>query len=114
NDYALDINSAWQVVAYVGGQLDHAGAISSDRSVLVELFDDALGDPRLVIQAPFGGKVNGLWALALAGALRERTGVDVEVESNDDGILFRFPEAEVDIPIDLITEVGRLKHASVS
>ena len=90
----------------MAGQLDHAGAISSDRTCLVELFDDALGDPRLVIQAPFGGKVNGLWGLALAGALRERTGVEVEVESNDDGILFRFPAAEADFPLDLVTAVG--------
>jgi ATP-dependent Lhr-like helicase len=89
--YALDANSAWVVLDYVAGQLDHAGAISSDRTLLVEVFDDALGDPRLVIQSPFGGRVNGLWGIALAGALRERTGVEVEVQSNDDGILFRFP-----------------------
>ncbi|MBW7883931.1 MAG: DEAD/DEAH box helicase [Caldilineaceae bacterium] len=106
HDYALDTNSAWHVMDYVAGQLDHAGAISSDRTVLVELFDDALGDPRLVIQTPFGGKVNGLWALALASTLRERTSVNVEVQSNDDGILFRFPEADAEIPLDLVTEVG--------
>jgi len=105
-DYALDAASAWHVIDYVAGQLDHAGAISSDRVILVEMFDDALGDQRLVIQSPFGGKVNGLWGLALAAALRERTGVEVEVQSNDDGILFRFPEAEADIPRDLLTAVG--------
>jgi ATP-dependent Lhr-like helicase len=101
-DYALDDNSAWIVVDYVAGQVDHAGAISSDRSVLVEVFDDAVGDPRLVIQSPFGGRVNGLWGIALASALRERTGVEVEVQSNDDGILFRFPAAEADFPLDLV------------
>ncbi len=105
-DYALDAASAWHVIDYVAGQLDHAGAISSDRAILVELFDDALGDQRLVIQSPFGGKVNGLWGLALAAALRERTDVEVEVQSNDDGILFRFPEAEADIPLDLLAAVG--------
>jgi ATP-dependent Lhr-like helicase len=105
-DYALDAASAWHVVDYVAGQLDHSGAISSDKSILVELFDDALGDLRLVIQSPFGGKVNGLWALALASALRERTGVEVEAQSNDDGILFRFPEADADVPLDLLTAVG--------
>jgi ATP-dependent Lhr-like helicase len=106
NDYALDAASAWHVIDYVAGQLDHAGAISSDKAILVEMFDDALGDQRLVIQSPFGGKVNGLWGLALAATLRERTGVEVEVQSNDDGILFRFPEAEADIPLDLLTTVG--------
>jgi ATP-dependent Lhr-like helicase len=105
-EYALDEASTWHVIDYVAGQLDHAGAISSDRAILVEIFDDALGDQRLVIQSPFGGQVNGLWGLALAAALRERTGVEVEVQSNDDGILFRFPEAEADIPLDLLTAVG--------
>ncbi|MEZ4860302.1 MAG: DEAD/DEAH box helicase [Caldilineaceae bacterium] len=102
-DYALDANSAWSVIDYVAGQLDHVGAISSDRAVIVELFEDAVGDPRMVIQSPFGGKVNGLWGLALASALRERAGVEVELESNDDGILFRFPDADSDFPIDLVT-----------
>lgn len=105
-DYALDANSAWAVIDYVAGQLDHAGAISSDRMILVELFEDTLGDPRLVVQSPFGGKVNGLWGLALASALRERLGVEVELESNDDGILFRFPDADTEIPIDLVTTMS--------
>ena len=34
--------------------------------ILVEVFDDALGDPRMVIHSPFGGRVNGPWGLALA------------------------------------------------
>ena len=104
-DYALDTNSAWSVVDYVAGQLDHTGVISSDRVILIEIFEDSLGDPRMVIQSPFGGKVNGLWGLAIAGALRERTGVDVEVQSNDDGILFRFPDADSDFPLDLVTDL---------
>ncbi len=106
HDYALDANSAWAVIDYVAGQLDHAGVISSDRTILVELFEDTLGDPRLVVQSPFGGKVNGLWGLALASALRERLGVEVELESNDDGILFRFPDADAEIPIDLVTTMS--------
>ncbi len=104
-DYALDANSAWSVIDYVAGQLDHTGVISSDRTILVELFEDALGEPRMVIQSPFGGKVNGLWGLALASALRERTGVEVELQSNDDGILFRFPDADSEFPLDLVTDL---------
>ncbi len=105
-DYALDDNSAWHVLDYVAGQLDHAGAISSDRSILLEVFDDPLGDPRMVIQSPFGGRVNGLWGIALASALREQTGVNVEVQSNDDGILIRFPNADADFPLDVVSQMG--------
>lgn len=104
-EYALDDNSAWSVIDYVAGQLDHTGVISSDRTVLVEIFEDSLGEPRMVIQSPFGGKVNGLWGLALTSALRERTGVDVELQSNDDGILFRFPGADANFPLDLVTDI---------
>ncbi len=103
---ALDGNSAWLVLDYVAAQLDKMGAISSDRTVIVEVFDDPLGDPRMVIHAPFGGQVNGPWGLALAGALRERTGVNVEVQTNDDGILLRFPDADAEFPLDIVSGMG--------
>lgn len=105
-NYALDENSAWQVLDYVAGQLDQVGTISSDRTVVVEVFADALGDPRMVIHAPFGGRVNGPWGLALADALRERTGVNLEVQTNDDGILLRFPDADAEFPLDIASEMG--------
>ncbi len=105
-EHALDNNSAWVLVDYVAGQLDAIGNISSDRTVVVELFADALGDPRMVVQSPFGGRVNGPWGLALASALRERTGVEVEVQSNDDGILLRFPASDAEFPLDLVQRIG--------
>jgi ATP-dependent Lhr-like helicase len=104
--YALDVFSAWQVLDYLAGQLDHTGAASSDRTILIELFEDALGDPRLVVHSPFGGRVNGPWGLALTGALRERTGVEVEVQTNDDGILLRLLDAEATFPLDVVTGMG--------
>ena len=106
DEHALDEASAHIVLDYVAGQLDRAGAISSDRTVLVETFEDALGDPRMVVHSPFGGRVNGPWGLVLAQALRERTGVEVEVQSSDDGILLRFPEADAEFPLDLVAGIG--------
>ncbi len=106
DEHALDKNSAWQVLDYVAGQLDRVGALSTDRTIVVEVFDDPLGDPRMIIQTPFGGRVNGPWSLALAGALRERTGVNVEVQSNDDGILLRFPESDAEFPLNIVSEMG--------
>jgi ATP-dependent Lhr-like helicase len=109
--YALDPFSAWQTLDYLAGQLDQAGAVSSDRTILVEVFEDALGDLRLVIHSPFGGRVNGPWGLALAGALRERTGIKIEVQTNDDGILLRLLDADADshaagFPLDAVTDMG--------
>ena len=109
--YALDEFSAWHTLDYLAGQLDHAGAVSSDRTILAEVFEDALGDLRLVIHSPFGGRVNGPWGLVLAGALRERTGIEIEVQTNDDGILLRLLDADADshaveFPLDVVTGMG--------
>jgi len=103
---ALDDNSTQNVIEYVRGQTESVGAISSDKTIVVELFADAVGEPRMVIQSPFGGKVNGPWGLALASVLREETGVDVEVQSNDDGILLRFPGMETMPPTDAVRKLG--------
>ena len=103
---ALDENSAGQVLDYVATQLDRMEVISSDRAVVAELFEDALGDPRMVVHSSFGGRVNGPWGLVLAAALRERSGVDVEIQSGDDGILLRFREGEGEFPMDLVAAIG--------
>jgi ATP-dependent helicase Lhr and Lhr-like helicase len=104
-EYALDSSSARQVVAYVVSMLDRTGAVSSDEEVLLETFSDAVGDPRIVVHSPFGGRVNGPWGLALADAIRERTGIEVEVQSGDDGILLRLPGA-ADPPLELVASLS--------
>lgn len=104
-EYALDLNSARNLVAHVARQLDAVGVISSDSTILVETFQDAVGDPRLVIHTPYGGRVNGAWALALTHALRERLHQEVETQVNDDGILFRFPSTTQDLPLDVIQDM---------
>ncbi len=106
DEYAMDERSARNAILYVQHQLQVAGAISSDKTVIVELFSDALGDQRMAIHSCFGGKVNSAWALALTHALRERLRVQVETQVNDDGILFRFVQADREPPLDLVRTVG--------
>ena len=103
---ALDGPSARQTLRYMASQLDRGGEVATDRTVVVEVFDDAIGDPRMVVHSVFGGRVNGAWGMILAGALRERTGVEVEMQAGDDGILMRFPDADAEFPLDLIADIG--------
>ena len=105
HDYALDARSAHGLLDYVAGQLQAVGVISSDRTIVVESFLDAIGDPRLVVHSPFGGRVNGAWALALSDALAERFGMPVETQSDDDGILMRLPQTEGPAPVDVIRDM---------
>jgi ATP-dependent Lhr-like helicase len=105
-DYCLDEPSARNAILYVRQQLDALGAISSDRVVIVESFSDALGDQRLAIHSPFGARVNSAWALALANAMREALGIDIETQVNDDGILYHLPLLDRQPPTALVAEMG--------
>ncbi len=105
DECALDRNGILQIIGHVSGQVAAMGAIASDRTIVVELFSDLLGEPRMVIQSPFGGRVNGPWAIALASAIKERYGVDCQPHSGDDGVLLRFANAETDVPADLVREM---------
>jgi ATP-dependent Lhr-like helicase len=105
-EYCLDLNSARNALEYIRHQVEVMGAISSDRTVIAELFTDSLGDLRLVIHSCFGARVNSPWALALAQAFREALGTQPEVMVSDDGILFRFLETDREPPLDLIRRMG--------
>jgi ATP-dependent Lhr-like helicase len=101
-DCALDRNSVVQVVTHITRQLDAVGHVATDRTIVVESYEDEVGAPRLVVHSPFGGRVNGPWGIALAGAIRERTGVEAQLSPGDDGILLRFGEAEAAPTAELV------------
>ncbi len=69
------------------------GVVPDDRTIVVEHFRDETGSVRVVIHAAFGGRVNAPWAMALAHRARESLdGVDVQVQTTDDGIMLRMPD----------------------
>ncbi|MGH3787025.1 MAG: ATP-dependent helicase [Pseudonocardiaceae bacterium] len=89
----LDAWAADNLLSYLREQREAAGHVPDDRTVLVERFRDELGDWRMVVHSPFGGQVNGPWALAIGARLRERRGVEAQVVGADDGIVLRLPDA---------------------
>jgi ATP-dependent Lhr-like helicase len=92
----LDALAAENLVAYLEDERDSAGALPTDRRVTVQRFRDELGDWRLVLLTPFGGRVHAPWALAIEARLRERLGTDVASIWSDDGIAIRLPDADLD------------------
>ncbi len=99
---ALDRNCLVLVVTHLTRQLDAVGHIATDQTIVVESYEDEVGAPRIVVHSPFGGRVNGPWGIALAGAIRERTGVEAQVTPGDDGILLRFQDSDAAPPLDLV------------
>jgi len=92
----LDALAAENLVAYLEDEREAAGALPTDRRVVVERFRDELGDWRLVLLTPFGGRVHAPWSLAIEVRLRELLGQEVASIWSDDGIAIRLPEGDLD------------------
>jgi len=100
-DHALDELAARNLVAYLAEQREVTGALPTDRTIVVERFRDELGDWRVALLTPFGGRVHAPWSMAIEARLRERHGVEVQTIWSDDGIAVRLPEgAETDGAIE--------------
>ncbi|MDQ3881348.1 MAG: DEAD/DEAH box helicase, partial [Chloroflexota bacterium] len=95
----LDDLAARNLLQYLADQREATGALPTDRSIVIERFRDELGDWRVCVLSPFGGRVHAPWAMAIEARLRERHSVDVQTIWSDDGIAVRLPEAD-DAPLD--------------
>src|SRR5687768_2557427 len=91
-DHALDELAARNLVAYLREQREVTGALPTDRTIVVERFRDELGDWRVAVLTPFGGRVHAPWSMAIEARLRERHGFEVQSIWSDDGIAVRLPE----------------------
>ena len=91
-EHALDELAARNLVAYLADQREVTGSLPTDRTIVVERFRDELGDWRVAVLTPFGGRVHAPWAMAIEARFRERDSVEVQAMWSDDGIAVRLPE----------------------
>jgi len=96
-EHDLDTHAAENLLQYLRDQRA-AGALPDARTVVVERVRDDLGDWRVCVLSPRGGRIHAPWAMAAVVKIREETGVDVETLWGDDGFVVRFPD--VDTPPD--------------
>ena len=92
--HCLDAFAAQNLVAYVDSQREAGAAVPTDRTIVVERFRDELGDWRVCILTPLGGRVHAPWAHVLARRLEDRLGYPVHPAYTDDGIALRFAEGD--------------------
>lgn len=104
-DYPLDEAAARQVVSHVREQLRSCGAISSDKAIVVERYEDGVGDWRMVVHSPYGGRVNGPWCLAVVKEITDRGHLEPEYQVNDDGFMLRLPASGATPPLEAISEL---------
>ena len=93
----LDERAAENLLSYLEDEREVAGALPTDKRIVVERFRDELGDWRLTLLTPFGGRVHAPWSLALEARLEERLGMEIATIWSDDGIAIRLPEGETSL-----------------
>ena len=101
-EYDLDPRAAANLVAFLREQQDATRVVPSDRAIVIERFRDEIGDWRLCILSPFGGRVHAAWGLALGARIREELGLESDAIWSDDGIIVHLPDADVAPGADLV------------
>jgi ATP-dependent Lhr-like helicase len=97
-EHDLDARAAENLLAYLRDQLAAAGVVPDATTIVIERVRDELGDWRVCVLSPRGGRVHAPWAMAVAAKIREDTGTNVDILWGDDGFVVRFPD--VDQPPD--------------
>jgi ATP-dependent Lhr-like helicase len=115
--YHADEATTGSLVDYVHQQRVATGGVPDEKHLVVEQFRDEMDAVRLVLHAPFGGRVNAPWAMALANRVREwlaeqgrkaREGpsFELQVQTTDDGIMLRLPNLREWLPASVIRDMS--------
>jgi ATP-dependent Lhr-like helicase len=95
-DYDLDERAARNLLAYLREQQEATRVLPSERTIVLERFRDEIGDWRLCVLSPFGGRVHSAWGLAISARIRERMGLEADAITSDDGIVLHLPDLDAD------------------
>jgi ATP-dependent Lhr-like helicase len=93
-DYDLDRRAAKNLVEFLQEQQQATRVVPSDKTIVVERFRDEIGDWRLCVLSPFGGRVHAAWSLALSARIRDEFDLEADAIYSDDGIIIHLPDAE--------------------
>ena len=114
-EFHLDERAANNLLTFLREQERATGVVPSDRTIVIERFRDEIGDWRVCILSPFGGRVHAPWAMAIAARLREAHGIEAQSIWSDDGIALHFPESDAPPPTeDLMIDPGEVEDLVVA
>jgi ATP-dependent Lhr-like helicase len=79
--------AARQVAEYVAAGRAALGAVPTQTRVVLERFFDESGGMQLVVHAPFGGRINRAWALALRKRFCRGFGFELQAAANEEAFV---------------------------
>lgn len=88
----LDQSGAEQAIDYILQGRAVLGAVPTQKTVIAERFFDESGGMQLVVHAPFGGRINKAWGLALRKRFCQSFNLELQAAATDDGFNIALSE----------------------
>lgn len=113
-------SGAQQLIAYIVAGRAVLGAVPSKTTIIAERFFDDGGGMQLILHAPFGGRVNKAWGLALRKRFCRGFNFELQAAATDNGINISlaeqhsFPLADVFRFLTEYTAKDLLEQASIA
>ena len=85
-------SGAMQLITYIVAGRAVLGAVPSKTTVIAERFFDEGGGQQLILHAPFGGRVNKAWGLALRKRFCRGFNFELQAAATDNGINISLAE----------------------
>jgi ATP-dependent Lhr-like helicase len=82
----LDDAGAEQAVEYILAGRATLGAVPTQNRIVAERFFDEAGGMQLIIHAPFGGRINKAWGLALRKRFYRSFNFELQAAATEDGL----------------------------
>jgi ATP-dependent Lhr-like helicase len=88
----LDGPGAEQIVEYIVAGRALLGAVPTQTTIIAERFFDESGGMQLIIHAPFGGRINKAWGLALRKRFCRSFNFELQAAATDNGLNISLSE----------------------
>ncbi len=101
NDLGMSPEAAMQIAEYLAEGRRVLGTVPTQKRVVLERFFDESGGMQMVLHAPFGGRINRGWGLALRKRFCRGFGYELQAAANEEAIVISlglkhsFPLADV-------------------
>ncbi len=88
----LCTSAARQLIAYIVAGRAVLGAVPTKSTIIAERFFDEGGGQQLILHAPFGGRINKAWGLALRKRFCRGFNFELQAAATDNGISIALAE----------------------
>ena len=88
----LPRTAAFQLITYIVNGRAALGAVPTKQTIIAERFFDEGGGQQLILHAPFGGRINKAWGLALRKRFCRGFNFELQAAATDNGINISLAE----------------------